>query len=806
MLINKNKNTKKIGRKMSLLWLEPFVFSKTENDVLTFQSTNIVIYLNMISVICFVVYSLLYKMDYNMQKPPNSLIIWKMFGESLISLHLLILFLCFSLENNKRKMPFLNYIIWLSSLLSPIGLFITYIFACFIAHNLYCTFHNYRNDFDLRIKKYKIYSLTIGIIIFFLSLIFNKSNSSMTSVKYSMEFYPSWLVVSLYFFGASAMIYILIKTIFVIKKKGSFMKFMFKNTQNENDNFQHQIVAIFISRHLLFCYVFIGLYLPNHFIVLLQAFSKEKICTNCSGFSFSIYLISLSCTIDFCIKLSEPYMKKYISLLLSTFFRKKEDTLNENDNDQEDYNVLYGENGDKYNDEIIKEDAKNNNINNSLNEKLVPNPIKNVKTVKINIEDVLKNKNIVQKAYTRKKSYRFEMKEIDQGKKLNSMADTVEIVTREMQINDFYKSLLAIWLSTHHDADYEKDEFLIKNENSYLPWKEEHYSEKTELIHFTNKTVVEMFGPIEEIKDDFYFDVTIRKYSPKIFYSLRKIDKITTKDYLMSLSPKNNLKIIKESFASGGRSANPIIFTYDKKLLLKTISKSEKNVMLSILPEYHRKMRDTKSLLCRIYGLYRIEVKGKQNMHIIVMRNMNELPSLTKYATFDLKGSTVQRVTLNKDDKQDVIDGFKEEVLNKYKKSVLKDLDFDLLDFNFNFSKKDCDLIQNSLCEDSEFLKGNNLIDYSLLCSIHNFKESDYDNIDENQKYRIIKTKDNKFLYNLSIIDFLTPYNITKKFELGIKTAGAKLSENADTNFSVLDAIGYSRRFVRYLNKKFKWN
>ena len=186
------------------------------------------------------------------------------------------------------------------------------------------------------------------------------------------------------------------------------------------------------------------------------------------------------------------------------------------------------------------------------------------------------------------------------------------------------------------------------------------------------------------------------------------------------------------------------------------------------------------------------------------MRNMNELPSLTKYATFDLKGSTVQRVTLNKDDKQDVINGYKEEVLEKYRKSVLKDLDFDLLDFNFNFSKKDCDLIQNSLCEDSEFLKGSNLIDYSLLCTIHYFNKEDYDKVDENQKYRIIKTKDDKFLFNFSIIDFLTPYGITKKFELGIKTAGAKLSENADTNFSVLDAVGYSRRFVRYLNKKFK--
>ncbi len=40
--------------------------------------------------------------------------------------------------------------------------------------------------------------------------------------------------------------------------------------------------------------------------------------------------------------------------------------------------------------------------------------------------------------------------------------------------------------------------------------------------------------------------------------------------------------------------------------------------------------------------------------------------------------------------------------------------------------------------------------------------------------------------------------------ELGLKKAGANLSKNADTNFSVLDAVGYSRRFVRYLNKKFK--
>ena len=68
-------------------------------------------------------------------------------------------------------------------------------------------------------------------------------------------------------------------------------------------------------------------------------------------------------------------MKKYISLLLSTFFRKKDEVIND-ENNNEDYNVLYGEDGDKYNDEIINENDninKESNINNSLNEKLVPN-------------------------------------------------------------------------------------------------------------------------------------------------------------------------------------------------------------------------------------------------------------------------------------------------------------------------------------------------------------------------------------------------------------------------------------------------
>ncbi len=42
-----------------------------------------------------------------------------------------------------------------------------------------------------------------------------------------------------------------------------------------------------------------------------------------------------------------------------------------------------------------------------------------------------------------------------------------------------------------------------------------------------------------------------------------------------------------------------------------------------------------------------------------------------------------------------------------------------------------------------------------------------------------------------------------EKFELGFKTVGAIVGDKKDTNFSVLDEVGYSRRFIRYLNTKF---
>lgn len=111
---------------------------------------------------------------------------------------------------------------------------------------------------------------------------------------------------------------------------------------------------------------------------------------------------------------------------------------------------------------------------------------------------------------------------------------------------------------------------------------------------------------------------------------------MSLKDIVVSLNPDINMMKLSDSFASGGRSESPIIFSHDKKFLIKIISRDEKNIFVKLLPEFHQKMVENKTLLCRIYGLFRIIVRDKQEIYLIIMRNMNELPSsVTIYIILD---------------------------------------------------------------------------------------------------------------------------------------------------------------------------
>jgi len=127
---------------------------------------------------------------------------------------------------------------------------------------------------------------------------------------------------------------------------------------------------------------------------------------------------------------------------------------------------------------------------------------------------------------------------------------------------------------------------------------------------------------------------------------------------------------------------------------------------------------------------------------------------LTKIFTFDLKGSTVDRDVIKSDNLKILKTGNeadKSKIIEKFSKEVLKDKDFTNLDLKFKLSKKDADCLRKMIRSDSELLRLSCVTDYSLFVTIHKYSAEDL----ENKSYRVMASSDKKYIFSISIIDYL---------------------------------------------------
>jgi hypothetical protein len=92
---------------------------------------------------------------------------------------------------------------------------------------------------------------------------------------------------------------------------------------------------------------------------------------------------------------------------------------------------------------------------------------------------------------------------------------------------------------------------------------------------------------------------------------------------LRSLYPDQNLSL-KTKYATGGRSDSDLIFTYDKKYIIKTISLKEFKSLIYLLEELSIKYKSGKTLFCKIYMCIQITFEQGRQEIIIVMKNMND--------------------------------------------------------------------------------------------------------------------------------------------------------------------------------------
>ena len=185
--------------------------------------------------------------------------------------------------------------------------------------------------------------------------------------------------------------------------------------------------------------------------------------------------------------------------------------------------------------------------------------------------------------------------------------------------------------------------------------------------------------------------------APHVFSYLRSLWGLSTEAYLESIGGETAAMMEKYT---EGRSAAFFYYSADGRFIVKTLTSSEAQLLLHILPSYVAHMASQPdSLLSRFVGLHRLQLYSV-TLRFVVMQSVFLTP-LTIDERYDLKGSSVDRHTGRAGRKQG---------------KVLKDSD---LYSNLILAPEDRSQFLVQCDIDSHFLMRHAICDYSLLLGIH---------------------------------------------------------------------------------------
>jgi len=213
---------------------------------------------------------------------------------------------------------------------------------------------------------------------------------------------------------------------------------------------------------------------------------------------------------------------------------------------------------------------------------------------------------------------------------------------------------------------------------------------------------------IRELEDKkcFFF----KDFAPKAFASIRKLLGVSANNFLESWAMSNEDSELSESTA---RSGSMFYTTDDRKYLFKTILHPEVKVMMEILQDYHKHLKDhPKSFIVRIYGLFRY-MSGASKIWILIMGHIIP-PTIPIEEKFDLKGRKPK--PSKRSDRLSIND--------KLASVPQKDNEIDRV---ICFVDEHKDFYKRQLNDDKEMLKLHDIMDYSLLIGIHKVTEEEFE-------------------------------------------------------------------------------
>ncbi|OAY81109.1 Phosphatidylinositol 4-phosphate 5-kinase 9 [Ananas comosus] len=192
-------------------------------------------------------------------------------------------------------------------------------------------------------------------------------------------------------------------------------------------------------------------------------------------------------------------------------------------------------------------------------------------------------------------------------------------------------------------------------------------------------------------------DFKWKDYCPMVFRNLREMFKIDAADYMISICGNAALR----ELSSPGKSGSVFFLSQDDRFMIKTLRKSEVQVLLRMLPNYYHHVRTYENtLITKFFGLHRVKPSSGQKFRFVVMGNMF-CTELRIHRRFDLKGSSLGRSTEN---------------IEIDENTTLKDLD---LNYCFYLEPSWREALLRQIEIDSKFLETQRIMDYSLLLGVH---------------------------------------------------------------------------------------
>ena len=307
------------------------------------------------------------------------------------------------------------------------------------------------------------------------------------------------------------------------------------------------------------------------------------------------------------------------------------------------------------------------------------------------------------------------------------------------------------------------------------------------------------------------------EYAPSIFVKLRESFNVSDDDFLSTMTGDDNGLL---SFLTNSKSGQFFFFSNNSQFIIKTMSKSELQFLIQILPSYYQYMsNEPNSLIARFYGIYtlhkvKINNNSAKDISFLISNNVfYSKQNISLKYQYDLKGSTQGRKTSAIKEKQG---------------SILKDLNFIENDVRIEISRDNkANIFQHQIFKDCQWFEKHLIMDYSLLVGIADINENkiesnDFDDDDQDEDSVGLKSDDDddrkqcnnnnnifyqyhggmlsdnkKEIYFIGIIDILQKYNKKKKMAGFVK--GMKYEQ---ITLSTVPPDIYSKRFCQFFKDR----